>query len=155
MGNNEFYFNAEAVAPSMGNEPFPKGDYIVAIVESEMKDTKAGTGKYIAFTMQLLEGSYKGRKLWINCNVKNPNPKAEQIGQGELSAICRACGRLNLTNLSQLHNIPFKVRVGTEVGFDGNERNVVKTILWKETTKPDLSAMMGVKKPDPDDFPPF
>jgi hypothetical protein len=144
------FFNANEVEPSSGNEPFPAGDYTMAVVASEVKDTKAGTGKFIKFEWQVVDGEHKGRKVFQNVNFQNPSPKAQQIGLGELSAICRACGKVQIRDTSELHNIPVRVRIDTETREytkdDGSKQvytsNVVKAVLWKETTKPDLAKVV-------------
>jgi hypothetical protein len=137
MGN--LTFDANQVEPT-SFEPVPVGKYVAAITETEIKQTKAGNGKYIAFTLEILEGDYKGRKVWGNLNIQNPSAKAQQIGLGQLSAICRACGKLNLSDTSELHGVPFIAKIGQEPDMNGNPRNTFKEALWKETTKPDLSA---------------
>ena len=131
MGN--ITFDANTVEPT-SFDAVPVGDYTVAITESAIKDTKAGTGKYIAMTLEILDGQYKGRKVWSNLNIQNPNPKAQQIGLGQLSEICRACGKMNISDTSELHNVPFRGKIAQEVGQDGSMRNVFKRAIWKETS---------------------
>ena len=93
---------------SLGSfEPIPAGDYPMAITGSSMQDTKAKTGKYIKFEFTILDGEQKGRKIWTNLNVVNPNPVAVEIAQKELATICRACGKLTITDTQELHGIPF------------------------------------------------
>ena len=93
---------------SLGSfEPIPAGDYPMAITGSSMQDTKAKTGKYIQFEFTILDGEQKGRKIWTNLNVVNPNPVAVEIAQKELATICRACGKLTITDTQELHGIPF------------------------------------------------
>lgn len=152
MGNLDF--DANGVPPS-SFEAIPIDDYTVAITESVIKDTKARDGKYIALTFEVLDGEYKGRKVWTNLNIQNPNPKAQQIGLGQLSEICRACGKMNISDTTQLHGIPIRIKVGHEEGRDGELRNTLKRTLWKETTKPSLAAFAAPTnaKIDDDDVP--
>src|SRR5205823_847825 len=53
-------FNANDIEPSANFEPLPAGSYLAAITESEMMDTKAGTGQYVKLTFQVLDGPSKG-----------------------------------------------------------------------------------------------
>ena len=78
-----------------------------------MQDTKAKTGKFIKLEFTILDGEQKGRKIWTNLNVVNPNPVAVEIAQKELATICRACGKLTITDTMELHGIPFlgKIKV--------------------------------------------
>ena len=56
-------FDANQVDPASNFDPLPAGKYLAAIIESEMKPTKAGTGNYLALTFQVLDGPHKGRML--------------------------------------------------------------------------------------------
>jgi hypothetical protein len=60
-------------APKSDYDPLPKGEYMAMVTESQMKITKAGTGEYLALTMQIIEGKYADRKIWENLNLHNPN----------------------------------------------------------------------------------
>jgi hypothetical protein len=142
-GNLGMEFNAGDVAPSSGSGAIPKGDYTVVVEQSEVKENSKGTGYYLALTYQVVDGEHKGWKLWQYINHINASEKAQQIGRAELSALCRACGVMNLQDSSQLHDIPIRVRVGHEKGQDDEPRAVVKAILWKETTKPDVGKFSG------------
>ena len=57
-------FNANEVEPSVGYEAIPAGKYQAVIVESDMKPNKAGTGEYLQLEFEVIEGEFKGRKLW-------------------------------------------------------------------------------------------
>lgn len=84
-----------------GFELIPAGEYPVMIVKSEMKPTKAGTGQYLELEMDLQDGS--SRKVWDRLNLINPNPKAVEIAQRSLSAICHATGQMSVQDSEQLH----------------------------------------------------
>ncbi len=83
-------FDATTVEPTTDYDPIPAGKYLAVITDSEMKSTKSGNGEYLELTFQIIEGEFKNRNQWARLNLDNPNPKAVQIAQGELSAICRA-----------------------------------------------------------------
>jgi len=104
-------FDATNVDPRQDYSPIPAGKYLAAITESEEKPTKAGTGAYLALTFQILEGEFQGRKLWARLNLQNPNPKAVQIAQAELSAICRAVNVLKPQDSVELHDLPLMITV--------------------------------------------
>ena len=71
-------------------DPIPAGKYLAAIIESNMKPTKSGKGQYLELTFQILEGDFKGRKVWARLNLDNPSAQTVKIARGELSAISRA-----------------------------------------------------------------
>ena len=66
-------FNATQVQPQASFDPIPAGKYICQIVESEIKSTKAGTGQQLVLTWEVLDGEFKGRKVWDRLNISNPN----------------------------------------------------------------------------------
>jgi len=104
-------FNADTVEPSSGFEVIPIGDYKAVVTASEMKDTKKGNGKYLQLTYDILEGKYKGRKLFDRLNLKNSNQKTVEIAQRDLSALCRAVGVMHPHDSGELHNKPFIISV--------------------------------------------
>jgi hypothetical protein len=120
-------FNAREVEPNTGFDPIPPGDYIAAIIDSEEKDTQAGTGTYHKLEFQILEGQYANRKLWVNLNLNNPSEEAVKIARGELSAICRAVNVLTPNDTVELHNLPMSIKVGVEKRKDtGEMQNRIK-----------------------------
>src|SRR5262245_56920919 len=104
-------FDASRVEPSKGFGPLPAGAYTAVITESDMKPNKAGTGRYLQLTFEILEGEYKGRKLWARLNLENPNAQAVQIAKAELSAVCRAASVLAPNDSVELHNLPLTITV--------------------------------------------
>lgn len=104
-------FDANAVEPSSDFDPLPAGKYLAVITESEMKPTKSGSGHYLQFTFEVIDGPYKGRYLWARLNLDNPNATAVQIAKAELSAVCRAVGVLAPNDSTDLHDLPLVIHV--------------------------------------------
>ena len=104
-------FDATQVQPNQPFEVIPGGKYPVQIVASEMKLTSDGDGQYLSLEHEIIDGQYKGRKLWNNLNLKNRNPQTVEIAQRELSAICHATGKLHVADSEDLHFIPMLVTV--------------------------------------------
>jgi hypothetical protein len=88
-------------------DPLPPGDYTAIIADSDMKDTKAGTGKYIELTINIVEGEYEGRRLWERLNVYNPSEQAERIARSQLNNLSNAVGKPGASDTESLHDIPF------------------------------------------------
>lgn len=111
-------------------DTLPAGDYVAAIVDSEMKPTQAGTGEYLKLKWQILEGQYANRVLFENLNLQNPNAKAVEIARGQLAAIRKATGVMSPNESSELHNIPVLLKVGCKKRTDGSEQidNVIKSV---------------------------
>ena len=75
-------FDATQVEPNEGRpDPVPAGWYDVVIVESEAKQTQRKTGYFLALTYQIVSGEFKGRKVFQNINLQNPNEEAVRIGR--------------------------------------------------------------------------
>lgn len=120
-------FDATNVAPAEEFGPIPVGEYPMHIVDSEVKPTRAGTGHYAELTFEVLDGQYKGRRVWVRLNLDNPNPKAVEIAQRELSAICHATGKLQINDTQELHYKPMLCRVDIEQREGYSPSNVVKS----------------------------
>jgi len=119
-------FNAAEVSTESQFSPVPNGDYPVIITESEMKPTKTGAGQYLQLVLEVIEGPYKGRKVWERLNIVNSNQTAVEIAQRSLSQICHAVGHLQLQDSVELHNKPMmaKIVVRQQDGYD--DTNEVK-----------------------------
>jgi hypothetical protein len=109
-----------------GSDAVPAGEYLVEIVSSEEKPTKAGTGSYLEFSFKVIEGNYQGQRFWSRLNLRNPNPVAVEIAKGELASICRAVGIATPEDSSDMHGEPLLVKVVQTTGPDGTVRNEIK-----------------------------
>jgi hypothetical protein len=123
-------FNANEVEPTLSFDPLPAGKYLVAITASEKKPTKKGDGTYLQFEYTVLEGEYRGRKVWDRLCTDHPNDLTQKIARGNLSAICRAVGVMQPRDSVDLHNIPLVISVKCkkrdDAGGDGEITNEVK-----------------------------
>ena len=104
-------FDASTVEPTTPFDVLPPGKYRVQLVASEMRPTKDGMGQYLLLELDILEGQYAGRKLFDRLNLVNANPDAVQMAQRSLSALCRAAGKMQVSNSEQLHLIPLMIDV--------------------------------------------
>ena len=128
-------FDANQVEPQAPLEPVPSGLYNVMIVESDMKPTKAGDGQYLELVLQIIDGQYKGRKLWDRLNLFSKNQTAVQIAQSTLSAICHAVNVIQVQDSQQLHDKPLLAKVVFMPAKDGfAEKNEVKGYKPLQTT---------------------
>lgn len=111
MAQLGFVFDANQVEPDAPLEAVPTGRYPVMMVESEFKQNSKKTGTLVAFKLEIIDGQYKGRRLFGNINMTNPNPEAERIGRAQFSALCRATGQMQVSDTGALHHIPMCVSV--------------------------------------------
>jgi hypothetical protein len=126
-------FNATQVAPQQDIGPIPAGEYAAQIIDSDVKPTQRGDGNYAELTYEVIDGEFKGRKVWLRLNLDNPNQKAVEIAQRQLSAICHVTGVMQINDTQQLHYKPHVIRV-EYVKADGvnsqKDSNAVKA--WKK-----------------------
>lgn len=89
----------------------PAGWYAAEITDSELKDTKSGSGKYLQLTIRIIEGEHTGRLMFERLNLINPNQTAVQIAQQTLAGICKAIGIDSFEQTEELHGKPFKLGI--------------------------------------------
>lgn len=104
-------FDATQVDPSAPREVLPAGDYVAHIIASEMKGNSLQTGSFLSLTYEILGGDHERRQFFNNLNLFNPNAKAVEIAQRDLSAICHATNQLRVNDSAQLHFKPMLVKL--------------------------------------------
>jgi hypothetical protein len=119
-------FDASQVPEQQDFSALPEGQYVVIATASETKATKNGTGEYLQFTLEVLDGPFKGRKLWDRLNLWNPNQTAVDIANRQLAAMCRAVGVIKPADSAELHNKPLLATVAVEIDDRKREGNVIK-----------------------------
>ena len=136
---NETFNTADLPEDQGGFDPIPAGDYHLVVSESELKDTKSGTGQYIWLKMSVVGPTHQGRILFANLNIRNPNPKAEDIGRQQLGSVLRAIGVASLTDTDQLigGNMMCKVTVKNDPTYGpGNEIKGFKSVSGSPVPAP-------------------
>jgi hypothetical protein len=117
-------FDATNIEPREALDVLPAAKYSVAITESEWKRTKNDNGTMLTLTLTVIDGQYKGRKVWDRLNLDNPNPAAVEIAQKTLAAICHATGVMKVSDSTQLHDIPLLADVKVKDGPNGPNNEV-------------------------------
>ena len=141
-------FNANDVDPNVGFEPIPAGKYLALIVDSKTKQTKNGAGEYLQLEFEIVDGPYKGRKVWERLTLKHPNEQTVKIARGNLSAICRAVGVMKPNDSVELHNIPLTIVVGLKKREDNGEMtNIVKAFEKRESSAPQRPTAVAGSAP--------
>ncbi len=120
-------FDASQVAPKSSFAPIPAGVYLAHITESDVVPLKSGNGMALKMTFEILDGQFKGRKIWENLNIQHTNPDTQKYAQSDLSAICHATGNIKLNETSALHFKPVKIKVTIRPASGGyDEGNAIK-----------------------------
>ena len=107
-------FNALEIEPSALYEPLPADWYKAVITDTEEKPTKAMTGSYLQLTIEVIEGTHAGRKVFDRLNLKNPNTTAVEIAQRSLSSICRSIGVNSPKDSIELQDKPLMVKLAVK-----------------------------------------
>jgi hypothetical protein len=152
MANLGATFDPDTIEEDAGFEPLPAGDYLAQIIESEIADTKSGTGQMLKLTFEIMSGSHESRRIWDRLNIVNQNPDAQRIAQQQLKRLCDACGTGAISDSEELHFKPINIRVGIKIDKTGEYRpqNTITKCWGSEPvqTVPDRTAR-AVTKPAP------
>ena len=129
-------------------EPIPAGWYTASIAGAELKDTKAGNGKYINVRYDITGPSHEGRVVFGMLNIQNPNPKAEEIGRQQLGELMRAIGLNQVTDTDQLIGGKCSIKVAIKPAQNGYEpSNDIKAWKAQEGAMPKPEAAPQAEKP--------
>ncbi len=130
MARFDTSFDATGVEPTTAYEVLPAGKYRAQIIESEMRVTRNGMGQFLWLMLDILEGEHKGRKIFDQLNLVNPNPTTVEIAQRTLSAICHATGKMQVSDSEELHLIPMTIQVTVKPPRNGyGESNGIRYML--------------------------
>lgn len=130
MARFDAAFDASSIDPTTAYELLPAGKYRAQIVESEMRATRNGMGQFLWMMLDILDGPYKGRKIFDQLNLVNPNPTTVEIAQRTLSAICHATGRMQVSDSEELHLIPMTIQVTVKPPKNGyGESNAIRYMV--------------------------
>jgi len=153
-------FDANEVDPNTSYDLLEADWYPAQLEKSEIKRTKADDGSYLSLMFKIIDGKAKGRTVFTNLNLDNPNPVAVEIAERNFSALCHAVGVLVVKDTKQLHGKPLAIKVGispAEGKYDAS--NDIKgyrsldeapDFAKDETSNEDKSSNTG-KAPDPTD----
>jgi hypothetical protein len=125
----------------------PEGIYSLEVIQSEVVATSKGDGTMLKLRYSVIEPEeYKGRLIFGNINLENPNSIAQEVGQKFLASLCRAIGLSEIEDSDELHLREFRAKVG--LGKPSKDKNPDGT--------PKYPARVEIRKlyfPDADDMP--
>lgn len=144
-------YQSDGTATRTKRGAIPAGDYVAIAIESEVKTTKKGDGKYCQFKFVIIEGPHKEQYLWTRLNVANPNAVAQRIGNEQLATLCRAVGKRTIRATEELHQIPLILTVTMESRppqVDGGDFLMVNEVTgFKPKAKPTLAQVAQTVTP--------
>ena len=147
----QFSFDASGIDTSDdrgGFEPLPQGKYNAMVIESAVKDSKAG-GQYVELVCQVLDGKHINRKIWHRLNIVNDNPVAENIGRKDLAVLMINLGLPpQMVDTQELHGKPFVM--GLKISQrDGYEPSNDVSFTGPASNQPTAAPMVGRPTPPP------
>lgn len=120
-------FSVDSVAQPISNyDPIPEGWYNAVINSAELKDTKAGTGKYLNIRYDITGATNAGRAVFGMITIQNHNIKAKEIGEQQLAELLRAIGLSKVSDTDELLGHPLSIKVGISQREGYEARNDVK-----------------------------
>jgi hypothetical protein len=145
-----FDINELPVGNTGSFEPLPAGWYTATISQAELKATKAGNGQYIKLRYDITGPSHQGRVVFGNLNIKNANPKAEEIGRQQLGDIMRAIGLAKVTDTDQLIGGQIGIKLEVKQDEQYGASNEVKAFKSLSGSAAPAAAMpQGQSNPAP------
>ena len=75
---------------STGFGLLPNGRYNLEITAAEFAATSTNSGYVLKLQHTVIDGEFAGRTLFDNYNIQNSNQQAQQIGQRDYAALCKA-----------------------------------------------------------------
>ena len=145
-------FSTDELPKGTGGDftPLPDGWYTASIAAASLETTKAGTGQYIKVRYDITGPSHQGRVVFGNLNIRNPNPKAEEIGRQQLGDLLRAIGIAKVSDTDQLigNRCSIKLVTKTSEGYEpSNEIKGWKAIEGASIPKPAASPSAPASAP--------
>ncbi len=136
MANLNGAYDPDAELPG-DFEVLEGGVYPAQLIESDIAPTKAGTGKLFKYKGEIIDGELKGRFLFGQMNLQNPNAVATKIGQGEFAALRLVTGVASPEDTTDLHFKAFQAVVEVEPGktVNGTTYKARNVINWGKTAK--------------------
>lgn len=107
-------FNAQQYDPTQGVGSLPVGKHPVVVDSSEVKANKNNDGGYLQLNLRVIDGPLQGTTGAYRLNLYHSSQQTVEIAHRQLSAICHVINVFQVTDSSQLHNIPFIVEVAPQ-----------------------------------------
>lgn len=123
--------------------PLPPGWYTAAITQADLRPTKDGTGQYVAVRYDITGPTHQGRVVYANLNIKNKNPKAEEIARQQLGDIMRAIGMTQVRDTDELlgAQLQIKLKIREQEGYEpSNDVSGWKSIGGSAPSAPSVSS---------------
>lgn len=114
----------EASTPRDGFPVIPPGKYPAQIVESSRREEDPDDPNHtFNLKFEIVDGEYVGRNIWTDIRFLNTNSEAQEYGQRDMKAICRATNTLKAASTEDLHFKTFMLHLRVKLkGFQEKQR---------------------------------
>jgi len=129
----------------------PPDTYNVQIVKSEVVPTKKKDGTLLKTQFKVIDGKFKGRIIFGQYNLTNPNPQAVEISKKQMKTLCDAIGKPDgVKDSNELHNVPLQIKVSVKAA-EGNyaEQNEIKFYSKYDGPKTETASSEGSSAANP------
>ena len=123
---NQPFVESELPKSERNFDPLPAGWDNATIGGAEIKQTKAGTGEYIAIRYDITGPTHQGRVIFGNLNIKNANPQAESIGYQQMGELMRAIGLARVDDTDQFVGGQLQIKLDIRKSEQYGDSNDVK-----------------------------
>lgn len=106
-------------------QAIPPGRYLAVVIDSDMKDIRAGTGRYLQLAFEVTDGAYTGHVIFYRLCIEHVDPFTARIARKALAAVSEAAGVPQPKDSAELHDIPVFIDVACEKKPDGRIVNTV------------------------------
>jgi len=107
----ELIFNGKTQEAMEDYSVVPAGLYNAQVVKTDIVKTKAGTGSLLKAQFKIIDGKFKGRVIFSQYNLANPNQQAVDISMRQIKTLCDAIGIEGFGDTNEIHNIPMQIKV--------------------------------------------
>lgn len=133
-------------------DTIPPGIYRVAVIDTAVKPTRKGDGKYMSVAFQVLAGEHKDRRVFTNFNLENSSEQAQKIGRSEYKRFLATIGITQpLKSENEAHkamaNKTLSIEITHRKGSDGKTWTDVKKFISKHDAEPKDQKMADADIP--------
>ena len=109
-------------------DAIPEGTQAVCLVtECVDKESKNTPGNWmVSATIEVVEGEFKGTRVYTNFNIKSSSVVAERICKSQLASLCLAVGCPRPNSNSELLNKPFRATFAAPQEFNGEQQSRIQ-----------------------------
>jgi hypothetical protein len=117
-----------------------RGTFIGVVRDTDVKENAKGTGDLMTGFVEVTKPeNFKGRRIYLNINVRHDNPKAEEIGKQEFAKLAKAVGipdDQEVEDTEDLEGYEFAFKAGPEK--DDPERSKIVRYYFPDEPEPEL-----------------